>query len=88
MFVTAQRLESLWLILPLSGSSLRQVEHLPRVQIPHEGLDDLGSLKNGRGKKTTFEVKVQNDWTRMTKLFGSIPQSVWSASLTHPSSIT
>lgn len=31
-------------ILPLPGSSFGQVKHLPGVQVPHEGLEDLGSL--------------------------------------------
>lgn len=28
----------------LLGSTLAEVKHLPWVEIPHEGLDDLGSL--------------------------------------------
>lgn len=32
------------LVLPLSGSALGQVKHLSRVQVPHEGLEDLCSL--------------------------------------------
>lgn len=34
-------------VIPLPGSSLGQVEHLPGVQVPHEGLEDLGSLLDG-----------------------------------------
>lgn len=34
-------------VLPLSGSSLGQVKHLPGVQVPHERLDDLSSLRGG-----------------------------------------
>lgn len=43
--LTLQKFQCLWPILPLSRTSLCQVKHLPRVQIPHEGLDDLSSLK-------------------------------------------
>lgn len=33
----------------LLGSTLAEVENLPWVEIPHEGLDDLGSL-SGQGR--------------------------------------
>ena len=41
------RIVRVWLVLlPLSRSSLCEVKNLARVQIPHEGLDDLSSLEN------------------------------------------
>lgn len=79
----------MWLILPLSGSSLCQVKHLPRVQIPHERLADLGSLKyekkNNRsiwGKK--YKLIEPHNKDKITLIYSS---SAWSASLTRPSNM-
>lgn len=43
----------------LLGSTLAEVENLPWVEIPHEGLDDLGSL----GGEERLQVTGSSQWT-------------------------
>lgn len=48
----------------LLGSTLAEVENLPWVEIPHEGLDDLGSLsEQGRLQQGTGS----SQWTQGTR---------------------
>lgn len=44
---------SVWVNSPLAGSSFSQVKHLPRVQIPHERLNDLGSLRTHKHRSVS-----------------------------------
>lgn len=83
---------SVWVNSPLAGSSFCQVKHLPRVQIPHKRLNDLGSLRTDRNKSSwtgmfyffsfSFNLKHKNQVLLLSVLFDDkiwiIALCIWS----------
>lgn len=65
------------MVLPLPGSSFGQIKHLPGVQVPHEGLEDLGSLWVGSTQRAELAWGLRNAGQGLFELEISVCEVTW-----------